>query len=104
MLLGAGVVAAGVGVVLGLQANEARAKMTNATRDELGRVTSLTQTHAVALESSSRTQATVANVLFGVGGAFAAAGVVLMVLGPSSEPTVALSPVPGGAVLTGAFW
>lgn len=103
VVLGVGAVAAGVGVVLGLQANEARAKLAAATRDELGRVTSLTQRDAVALEASSRTQATAANVLFGVGGALAAAGVVLIVLGPSAEPAVALSPAPGGLVLTGAF-
>jgi len=102
-VLGAGAVAAGVGVFLGLQANEARAKVAAATRDELGRITSLSQRDAMALEASSRANATTANVLFGVGGALAAAGVVLIILGPSGEPTVALSPMPGGVLLTGAF-
>jgi hypothetical protein len=103
VLLGAGVVAAGVGVVFGLQSSAARTQVTNATKDELGRVTSVTQSQAAALETSARTQASVANVLFGVGGALAAAGVVLVVLGPSSDPVVALSPAPGGVLVAGSF-
>lgn len=94
---------AGVGLVLGLMSNDARAKVTNAPRDDLGRVTGLTQREASALEASARGQATVANVLFGVGGGLAAAGVVLIILGPSAEPAVALSPAPGGVVVTGSF-
>ncbi len=102
-VLCAGVVAAGVGVVMGVQANEARNKVNSAARDEQGRVTSLTQRDAQALEVSARGQATVANVLFGVGGGLAAAGVVLIILGPSSEPTLALSPAPGGLLVSGTF-
>ena len=103
VLVGAGAVAAGIGVALGLGAQDARSKMTGATRDDLGRITSLTQREAAALEAGAHTQAGVANVLFGVGGALAAAGVVLVVMGPSSEPTVALSPTPGGVAVTGSF-
>ena len=103
VLAGAGVVAAGVGVVMGLQANEARAKVANAPRDELGRITTLTQRDAAALETTAQSQAAVANVLFGVGGALAVAGVVLIIVGPSREPVAALSPSLGGFVLTGAF-
>ena len=103
VLAGAGVVAAGVGMALGLESNGARAKVTNAPRDEVGRITTLTQRDAAALETAARTQATVANVLFGVGGALAVAGVVLIIVGPSGEPVVALSPAPGGIALTGAF-
>jgi hypothetical protein len=103
VLVGAAAVAAGVGVVMGLGSNAARAKMTGATRDGLGRVTNLTQREAAALETSAHTQASVANVLFGVGGALGAAGVVLVVMGPSGTPAVALSPTPGGVVVTGAF-
>lgn len=102
-VLSAGVVAAGVGVVMGVQANAAREKVMTATRDELGRVTSLTQRDAQALEVSARSQATVANVLFGVGGGLAAAGMVLIILGPSSETTLALSPAPGGLLVSGTF-
>jgi len=102
-VLGAGAVAAGIGVVLGVQANDARNKVTNATRDELGRVTSLTQRDAQALETSAQSQATIANVLFGVGGALGAAGLVLIILGPEQAPTVALSATAGGVVLSGSF-
>lgn len=103
-LLSAGAVAAGVGVVFGFQSVDARARVTNATRDGEGRVTTVTQREAVALEASARSQATVANVLFGIGGAFAATGLVLIILGPSGEPAMALSPVPGGVVVSGSFW
>lgn len=102
-LLSAGAVATGVGVVFGFQSVDARARVTNATRDGEGRVTTVTQREAVALEASARNQATVANVLFGVGGAFAAAGLVLIILGPSGEPAIALSPTPGGVVVSGSF-
>lgn len=103
VLLGAGAVAAGVGAVMGVMSTDARARVNGATRDDLGRITDLTQREAAALETSALSQATVANVLFGVGGGLAAAGVVLIILGPSGEPAVALSPAPGGVVVTGSF-
>lgn len=101
--VGAGAVAAGVGLILGVQASDARRRVTNADRDELGRVTSISQRDAQALETTSRSQAVIANVLFGVGGGLAAAGVVLIIIGPDSSPVVALSPAPGGVVLSGSF-
>ena len=103
VLLGAGAVAAGIGVGLGVSSAGARARLTNATQDDQGRVTSITQAEAGPLEASANTQATIANVLFGVGGALGAAGLVLVILGPASEPTVALSPAPGGLLVTGSF-
>lgn len=103
VLLGAGAVAAGIGVALGASSADARSPLTNATKDDQGRVTSITQAEAGPLEASANTQAAVANVLFGVGGALGAAGVVLVILGPSSEPTVALSPAPGGLLVSGSF-
>lgn len=103
VLLGAGAVAAGVGAILGAQSSAARNRITNAERDAEGRVTSITQAEAGPLEASANTQATVANVLFGVGGALGAAGLVLVIIGPTHEPTVALSPAPGGLVVHGQF-
>jgi hypothetical protein len=103
VLLGAGAVAAGVGAILGAQSSAARNRITNAERDAEGRVTSITQAEAGPLEASANTQATVANVLFGVGGALGAAGLVLVIIGPSHEPTVALSPAPSGLVVHGQF-
>ncbi|MBL8920124.1 MAG: hypothetical protein JNJ54_14760 [Myxococcaceae bacterium] len=103
-LFGAGVVAAGVGVVFGVLANGARARVTGATQDGQGLITSLTQRQAQTLEQQARSQAVLANVLFGVGGALAAAGVVLFFVGaPTSEAPVSLTIAPGGVVVTGAF-
>jgi hypothetical protein len=102
-VLGAGVVAAGIGVFFGLQANDARKKFNSADRDDLGRVTSISQREAQALEASAHDQAVLANVLFGVGGGLAAAGLVLIIIGPDSAPSVALSPAPGGVVVSGSF-
>lgn len=102
---GAGVVAVGVGVVFGVLANGARSRVTGATQDGQGLVTGVTQRETAALEQQARTQATLANVLFGVGGALAAAGVVLFFVGapaPSSPPvSVLLSPT--GLTLAGVF-
>ncbi len=103
VLLGAGAVAAGIGVVLGVQSGAARSRLTGATRDDQGRVTGITQAEAGPLEAGANTQAAVANVLFGVGGALGAAGVVLVIMGPSDQPTVALSPAPGGVFVSGHF-
>lgn len=103
VLIGGAAVAVAVGAVMGVQSAGARAKVTGATKDASGRVVNLSQKDAAALESSANTQATVANVLFGAGAGLAAAGVVLVVLGPSSAPTLAMQPAPGGVVFTGSF-
>jgi hypothetical protein len=103
VLLGAGAVAAGVGAVFGVQAGAARASLAGAARDAEGRITGLTQVDYAAREAQANSQATLANVLFGVGGALGAAGLVFVILGPVTEPVVALSPTPGGAVLRGSF-
>lgn len=103
VLLGAGAAAAGIGVVFGVLSNSSRAQVTGATRDEQGRVVSLTQREAAALESNARTQATVANVLFVTGGALAATGVVFLIIGPDQAPVAKLSPAAGGLMLSGSF-
>jgi hypothetical protein len=102
-LLGAAAVSAGIGVVLGVQSAGARAQVTGATKTDTGLVTGLTQVEAAKLEAAANTQATVANVLFAVGGGLAAGGVVLVVLGPDSAPSLALRPTPGGLLISGAF-
>jgi hypothetical protein len=103
VLIGGAALTVGIGAVMGVQSSAARAKVTGATKDASGRVVSLSQKDAAALESAANAQATVANVLFGAGAGLAAAGVVLVVLGPSSAPTLALQPTPGGVVFTGSF-
>ena len=108
-LLGAGVVAGGVGVVFGLMANGARSTVLNAEKNANGLVTGLTQREAAALEQQARTNATLANVLWGVGGALAATGVVFILLGggdgapASSGPEVSIAPGPGGVSVWGRF-
>lgn len=103
-LFGAGAVAAGVGVVFGVMSSGARTKVTSAMPGESGLITALTQREALALEQQARAQATIANVLFGVGGALAAAGVVLFFVGaPAPEPAVSFLVSPGGVAVTGAF-
>lgn len=103
VLLGAGAVAAGIGVGLGASSAGARSRLANAARDDQGRVTSITQAEAGPLEASANTQAAIANVLFGVGGALGAAGVVLVIVGPATAPSVALGPAPGGMRVSGNF-
>lgn len=107
-LLGAGVVAGGVGVVFGLMANGARSTVLNAEKNASGLVTGLTQREAAALEQQAQTNAVIANVLFGVGGALAATGLVFVLLGgdggaPGDGPAVSLAPGPGGFAVWGTF-
>jgi hypothetical protein len=99
----AGVVGLGVGAALGIVSFMNRNTINNAMRDSNGNVTGLTQTQAYALDAQVHTFATVANVLFGVGGALAATGVVLFIVSPSSAGSVALAPAGNGFVLSGAF-
>jgi len=95
-LLGSGAVAVGVGVAFGLISNEARARVVGATANDAGLIETLTQREAAALEARARSQATVANVLFGAGGALLVAGAVLFFVGAPAEPgpqvTLLLSP------------
>jgi hypothetical protein len=99
----AGVVGLGVGAALGIVSFMNRNTINNAMRDANGNVTGLTQTQAYALDAQVHTFATVANVLFGVGGALAATGVVLFIVSPSSSGSVALAPAGNGFVLSGSF-
>jgi hypothetical protein len=102
-LLGAGAVATGFGVFMGLQATNARNKVTTATKDASDRIVGLTQKEAGALEATAQSQAVAANILFGIGGVMGAAGAVLVILGPTSAPTLAATPAPGGVSLSGSF-
>ncbi|MBL8914609.1 MAG: hypothetical protein JNM17_28150 [Archangium sp.] len=102
-LLGAGALAAGIGVYFGVTSASTAARVTGAARDEGGRVTGVTQREAATLEAQAHSQATVANVLFGVGAGLGAAGAVLTILGPTREPVAQLSPAGAGLVITGQF-
>ena len=104
-LLGGGAVIAGV--VFGVQSTGARNTLANATKDSSGTITSLTQRQAQALDTTARTDATIANVLFISGGVVAATGVAFIIFGgrPDTDqsPLVRLAPAPAGAVLSGTF-
>ncbi|MCC6336164.1 MAG: hypothetical protein IT380_19530 [Myxococcales bacterium] len=103
-LVGAGAVAAGVGVLFGVQANASRSAVANAETNSEGVITGLTQKEAAALEARAQSQATVANILFVAGGVLAAAGVVIVVVdGLGGGAKVTLAPAPGGLVAQGTF-
>lgn len=103
VLLGAGAAAAIAGGVVGLLSRFDRDQVNHATSDDSGRITSLTQREAVALETSARGKATAANALFISGGALAALGVVFVIWGPDTAPVAQLTPAPGGLFVSGSF-
>src|SRR5581483_2784537 len=82
-LMGAGVVALGVGVALGVLSFIDRNAVNNATRNSAGVVTGIKQTDAYSLDATVRWAAPAANVLFAVGGALAVGGLALFLLSPS---------------------
>ena len=97
-LIGGGVVAAGVGVVLGVQSQAALNKVRVALKDG-GVITSMTQREAAALDGESRSKALVGNVLMAAGAAVAAAGLVLTLT--AGEAQVVVAPGPAGATISG---
>ena len=87
-------VAVGTGAAggyFGLQSRSARAEVENATVDGRGVTIGLTQRQALELDQKARSNARVANILFGVAGATALAGGMLFVLG--KPVTVSATPV-----------
>jgi len=98
-----GAVAGGVGVAFGVNSSATRAKVTGATKDDTGKVVSLTQVQAAALEANAKQDALIANVLFAAGGTLGAAGLVLTIVGPSGEPVAQLTPFGAGLQLAGSF-
>lgn len=103
-MIAGGAVAAGVGAVFGVMANQAKAKIDSAELDGMNRVIGITQREAYQLDSQVRTNATLANVLFVAGGLLAAGGVVVFLAGGSSSSgSVSLAPAGSGVVLTGSF-
>lgn len=101
---GAGVVAIGIGVAFGVLSSGARSRVTGAMTNEAGLVTGLSQRDAAAAETQARQQATIANVLFGVGGSLVAAGVVLFFVGaPASPASVSVGLTPTGLAVSGVL-
>src|SRR5439155_17489480 len=101
---GAGVVAIVVGSVFGGMASSARGRIDGAATNAQGQVTGITQKEAYALDSTVRTDATIANVMWGVGVACVAGGVVLFLVGgSSSSSSVSVAPAGSGVVVSGAW-
>jgi len=86
---GAAVAAAG-GIWFGLSSSGAKAQLDGATLDPQGRVIGLTRVRALELDNQVRSQATVANVLFGTAAVLAGVGVALYLL--PGETVVAATP------------
>ena len=104
VLMATGLVAVGVGGAFGYLSGAARAQVTGAEKNPAGIVTGLTQKRAFELDATAKTDALIANVLYGVGAGVAVLGGVLwLVGGPSSDAKAALVPAPGGLVLTGSY-
>ncbi|MFT3713485.1 MAG: hypothetical protein QM817_37995 [Archangium sp.] len=102
-LIGAGALAAGIGIYFGVSSAGTAARVTGAQRDESGRVTGLTQKDAASLEAQAHGQAATANVLFVTGGVLAAAGAVLTIIGPSGKPIAQVTPAGAGLSVAGTF-
>jgi hypothetical protein len=65
--LGTGVVVTAIGIVIGARSAQESSTLTNVTTNAQGRVTSLTQRQAYALDQSRRNNAIIGNTLMGVG-------------------------------------
>ena len=85
VLMGAGVVGAGVGAYFLVSAEDARDTVLNADRDDRGVITSVTLADATEIEEDANADATTGAVLLGVGGALLVGGVVWAVLDGTSE-------------------
>ncbi|SEU19071.1 hypothetical protein [Stigmatella erecta] len=95
--LGVAVGSGAAGGYFGLRSRHARADVEGAAVNEQGLTTGLTQREAYALDDRARSNARLANILFGVAGATALAGGTFWVLGAP----VQVSATPAGVVLQG---
>jgi hypothetical protein len=106
-LVGVGVVGVGVGAAFGVMSNGARSRISGAAKDSLDRVTGITQKEAYALDASAKSNATLANVMFGVGAGVAIVGGILWIVGGTSSSSesasLSVSPTVGGVVASGTF-
>jgi hypothetical protein len=98
---GAGVAAAGVGIVLGALSVDARSQIANATKDDQGNVVGITQRKAADLDAQARSFGLAGNILMIGGGVVAATGLVVLITAPSDS--VAVAPAPGGVTVSGRF-
>ena len=106
-LMGAGVVALGVGAFFGGQSFSLRGQIKGAKENMNGLVTGMTQRQAFALEQQASSSALIANVLFVAGGAVAVTGGICWLVSgtssSSSEASLRVAPTLGGVVVSGGF-
>jgi len=103
-MMAGGAIVVGLGVAFGVMADGSRKRIENADTNAQGQVTEITQREAYQLDGSVKTNATIANVMFGVGGALAAGGLILfLVSGSSSSSSVAVVPAGSGVAVSGTF-
>ncbi|MFT3711905.1 MAG: hypothetical protein QM817_30055 [Archangium sp.] len=92
--LGGAAVSAVLGIGFALGSQDAQRALGGVTRDMDGRITSLTQRDAFALDARARSDATAAGVLFTVAGVLAAGGVGLLLF-----DRLTVVPTPGGVAM-----
>lgn len=97
-----GLVGVTIGAVLGGQSADARAKIAGAQTDANGVVIGLTQVEAARLDATAR-GGLAANVLMISGGALAATGLLMVLLGPDEPAPVSVTMGPGGITAAGRF-
>jgi hypothetical protein len=102
VVLGGAVVSAGVGVVFGFKSQGAYAQLANVERDMNGTITNLTEQQAHAVAQTAARDGTIANVCFIGAGALAVTGGLMWLLGGPPK-AVAMTPAPGGIVVSGRF-
>jgi hypothetical protein len=108
-LAGGAVLALGGGAVFGLESRSIDSRLASLPKGPQGQVTGMTERQAYSLNAQSATEATVANVLFGVGAAAAAAGLGIWVYGALAPgpagggASVTLAPTLGGLVVAGVM-
>ena len=88
-LMATGAVSVGVATAFALMSTAGRQRFASATTDLAGNVNGMTRQQALDLDVQVRTQALVADILFGAGGLLAATGVTLFIIGT-------VSPAEGG--------
>lgn len=104
VLVGVGLAAVATGGAFGYLSGAARSQVTAAEKNSSGIVTGLTQRKAFELDATAKTDALIANVLYGAGGGVALlGGVFWLVGGLSSDAKVAVVPTVGGVRVTGSY-
>lgn len=103
-LAGAGVAALAAGITFGVLSKGARDSLVNLKPGDNGLISSISQREAFAIDSRARTQALVANVMFGLAGALVVSGGLCWFLGgDGGDGAVALAPTGTGFVAAGSF-